>query len=380
MADFRYGVFDAQIILVTNWNFLKARHRLTESTLLTLFTQTVVKCLRDLCNCDKVILCWDTKPYHRHKLVPWQKGDRFHISAEFVADYKKKVPISDEEALTYEKQLILENRGLSQEELDQNLAAWKEEHPSQSEYDSKLAEYIQELEYENIKENTKQLIKKEFQKIGMISLSYLGWEADDLGLLCANILKNDKKPSFICSKDSDWRYLINPNVEIMRYHRSDMESYEKVRKEVSGDFGDISLYEYKAIVDSLRGSHNNYQDCRKEKQLEPKRFVEALHSGNIEVMEEYCDTDIFLPQYNSFFIEKYPDFKQVYEEVVSKLCNRNIGSIYPKEDFRLFSNSVGLNISESYYEKYCNLIDEGSYGESKPLAPKVDIDAIFNSL
>lgn len=382
---YKFGIFDAQIILVTNWNFLKARGWLDESKLLTLFTQTIIKNIKTVINCEKVFLCWDTKPYHRAGLVPWQKADRFHYTDEFVESYRALKPVSDEESHNKLMEIISESQGRPQEEIDEAVNTWKETHPSRSEYENTLALYEQELEYEHIKERVKKTIIKELSNIGMISLSYQGWEADDLALLYAQLLEKDDDTSIIVSKDSDWEYLLNPNINLLRYHRGEIYSYQQIYDTLPEEARrrGVGLYEYKAIVDSLYGSHNNYQNCAKNDY--PFNWDEFLNgmvengrTGSIDTLEKYCDTDIFLPQFKSFFIENYQDFHAVKDEVNNLLHNK-CGSIYQVEEVKHFTNRVGLNISQNYYQGYYDILNKDRYTPGEHVG-HINIDEIFDAL
>lgn len=386
-TDYRFGFFDAQIILVTNYNLLKSRNILSKERLSALFFQTVVKCIREYCNCDKIFLLWDKGPYHKRNLIDYYKGNRFHVSKEMVDNFGKDIQICTKEEIdSYIIELIAENKELPEYELNELINNYKSTHLTQEAFNAEKLRLENELKCDMIKEEVKYFIIDTFGNIGMPSLIFDGYEADDLALTCLKICEEnpDGRPSFICSKDSDWRYLLTKNSEILRYHRGTMEKYEEVLSEIPIEVQKkgVSLYLWKSATDALVGSHNYLQNCvKRDKQFD---FVDIFdHLNDKDWLEEICDTDVFIPQLKSFEVVNYPDYNEVYSCIKENILG-NTGKLLDTKLFSNFSKTYltslnGRPISDSYYDKFVSLINPNAYGEIVK-SDDIDIDEILSSI
>lgn len=382
MADFKYGIFDAQIILVTHLHFLKARNSLTQQELVKKFIQTIAKCTREYCDCDKVILAWDGWPYHRSKLLDAHKGDRYYANEQAVIDYQEIEPISEEEQKNYILALINENQGKETWEIDEIVNEWKLLHPTYQQHKEHLEWLRKEAKANNIKHEAKEFIINTLGEIGFPSMRFKGYEADDLAYICATLLSGDDKPSYICSKDSDWRYLINPNVELMRYHKGTMELFKDVYLEVPENLRrrGVGLYVYKAIIDSLHGSHNNLYACRKDTfgSVTLEQIYDWIDKKDIDSLENICDTDVFLPQLRSFDVTQFEDYNEVLPQIKDLLFSNDFGKLMDDESFSKFAETNSLGISTKYYSQFKGTLNQNLYGQSS--YKKLDIDALFDSI
>lgn len=381
--EFKYGIFDGTIILVTHFHFLKARGQLSKGRLTTAVFQTIVKTLRDICTCDKVIVCWDSPPYHRTEQIEWYKANRFHITKEFVEDLKKTKPCTLEEQTEYVNALISESQDKSPEELEELINEYIEEHPTEEKLSEKIAQAEKDLAEDLIKLEARAALIENLGNLGVLSLAIPGYEADDLAYLTLRCKEasGDLSKCYLCTKDSDWEYLLTPNTEIIKYHKGDTFTYEDVLNKIDEDvraLPQFDLFRYKATFDAVYGSHNNHQCSRTDEEIDFNGIYEAAIRRDTDFLEKYVDTDVFYPQYDSFFLESYPDLEEA-KKTITSLLNSKAGCIADEQGLRIFSSALGLRVSESYYRCFTSILNPEEYQPYVPIK-ETSLDELFDSL
>ena len=192
-----------------------------------------------------------------------------------------------------------------------------------------------------------------------------GWEADNLAWLASCLLygKGDK-PNILVTKDSDWQYLTNPSLDFFKMPKSGESpkviTYDEMYCQIPESIRNrgIGLYQYKSLVDSIDGSHNDMRRTRKDYANLERTILEVLDGdySNIE------DLELFKKQYNSFDISRYPRFEEAKRLITDVLptCGR-LGSI---PEFHTFCDKHKIEgISDRYFTEFISRFDPKLYCE-----------------
>lgn len=359
--DNRFAIFDAQILLTTNFHQQKARHQLSTRNLVTRTFQSISKVIREQCNADKVVLCWDKAPYHRAQLLPELKANRKYYT-ESDLDALNEVEIVSEEKLAEELANIIATHEGDEMSLNVKLENYKATHKTQADIDEEREAIEYELYCNKIKMEAKSLMIREFGKIGVPSICIPGYEADDLAYLCAEILKEDTKPSFLVSKDSDWEWLVNKNVWFNNY-----KNYKIVKAENLEAIDESRpLYYSKALQDSLYGSHNNLSSASKRtfSHSELKEIMKAYYDNGSWESED-LDWGTFDEQYSAYQIQNFKDYEQTVEFIRKFLFTADNFKKVDAVTFEALKGTLQLDVTSSYYEKFMSYLDEDSFVEFK---------------
>lgn len=223
---YRYAFIDAQYFLVRNTAMLEATStRVTPQLLVKMFTYTIMKFKREVCDFGKPILCWDIRKsgvYDKANALPGYKDDR-------------NPPISAWTKAIYEFEKL--------------------ENPNETQI-TQLLNIRKEFEKYKVRELAKEFIIKYFGNLGINSLAVPGVEADDFACLLSEIAQKFDEPSILMTVDGDWKFLANEKVDFYHSKRNIIYSVEDVFDLV--DYVEnISLYEQKIIEEIFKSSHNN---------------------------------------------------------------------------------------------------------------------------
>lgn len=344
MTDYKYLIFDGQYILTRNFYALLPRYRRVESLIdssgfpvldddgklvtysvstLTwqeiakLFIYTIAKFTRDIANCRKLIILFDKSPYHKNLFVEGYKGSRTYVTEDDLLDIDKEL------------------------------------------YPLDYAKVEEDIRVNNLKQEAKSWLVDNLGKIGMQVYMHPGYEADDLAYIISNYLKTDDQKSAIVSKDNDWTYLINENVDFLEptgkvYQYKDR--YCEVETNVPKEYN-LSLYQYKSLIDSLHSSHNDLgvSITQEGTKLPTNVLIESILSGDKTYVS---DQQLLDSQLESFKVENYPE----YSEVLEKITNLDKqGIILDENEFSKFASDNKLKISTNYYSTFIEYLDKTLY-------------------
>lgn len=338
MENSKYDIiaFDAQYFLHRNFEALKGR---TAFSLATTFTEddgvnnknlylidkyefefqslvkqffwTIAKAVREKFPTHRIILLWDQPPYHKLKWIPDYKGSRVHHC---------------------------------QETLDE----WDVEGDPQG--------YLQEKEnvrIESIKNEAKWWIIGHLGKVGMPSLIFKGYEADDLAYIFSNKVKLSGHCG-ICSCDSDWQCWISENVDWLSFNRTEVWTLKDVYDDWSHvcEHLGISIFEAKELFDSTMGGHNDLGDCKCT--LGWREFEQLYNEVKNEDYTHIGDVETFKNNLKTFEIEQYPNYDSVVKSVQDIVSNE-----IPVQETAYDSlRHAGFQVSQSYFnDKYLSFID-----------------------
>jgi hypothetical protein len=343
MDSYKYLVFDAQYFLTRNFKALNRTCEelpvldengnkvlsedgteitfesmtATSDTLVKSFFQSIVKFVRDTASCRKIVLLFDRWPYHKDQIVEEYKGSRFYATQEDLEAIDRKT-----EPLKY-------------------------------------AEMEEELRRNKIKQDAKYFIISNFEQIGMKVYSRKGYEADDYAMLIAKYLENDNERSAVVSIDSDWDYFVNKNVDHIKPNGTVIRYDDMIKNELTPNTNpdwNLSLYHYKAYVDSIYGSHNDLNGTLNDGVTDSiKDLITQIKSGDFH---NFKDKNLVIAQLKSFDVDHYPEIDKVHQ---SLWYMDKGGSIMSSSEFANFTIMNALGIRLDYYDKFVTMLDKTLY-------------------
>lgn len=225
----------------------------------------------------------------------------------------------------------------------------------------KIALLKEEICRLKIKSEAKSFIKEHFPKLGIECLYKKGYEADDLAKLISDELNQNLIKSAIISNDDDWSYLINPKIDYINF-KGKVTSYEDKLNYMNyfkNNLGDLSLYQYKSIVDSIYGSHNDLRstiDKIKVKKVPIETIISKIEHKEYDFI---TDIKVFENQLKSFSIYDYPEIDEVKQEIKKLISYPHL--IIKKESFANFRLLNKFFVSDNYYSNFQNQIDLTQY-------------------
>lgn len=334
MKDYNYVIFDAQYYLVRNWSMMNSRFCIdkvlvddngspilnedgTEITyrsanfmsddIVKLMFYSFAKFLRECASCNRIILCFDTPPYHKTTLLEDYKGSRSHVSEDDLLSIDKiTAPLE-------------------------------------------YAETQEAIRREAMKNEAKKFMIDNFPKLGMDVIYHKGYEADDLAYLISDYIREDKHKSAIVSIDSDWSYWISPSTNWIKSNNWETWTYQDMLDNHKNELPTsetIDLFKFKAYTDSIYGSHNDLQSTLGETENDHRTIIENCLRG------DYCDisdVELFQKNLKSFDIYNYPEIDLVKEKIKNLGSGVNAMTIDEFELFRLLNN---FKVSTSYYSNF----------------------------
>ena len=320
-------LFDGSFFLYRN----QAVNRdLSPNKLAGSFMQSIVKIVRDFdIYFDVGFLAFDKKPYHRTNILEGRyKDSRESFSYDDIRETESE----------------LENASVD----------------DKVQIEAKLNHMKSAL---NQLRNRNEAIKilTNLNNFGLTTLSYPGYEADDLARIISEIYSN-KYSILVVSIDSDWIGLVKDNVDYLRIlHKGRSEFYDiNSVKSYPGyiemnDLGldGMELSKYLEIVESIGIGHNDMRNCMGESNLTISEIL--ANWNNLEKLKDLgFDSDTFIRQVSSFNFKAFPD----YPKIKDKILNLNY-ELKPLSEFNskfLYELVTGMNSNyyKKLYEHICN--------------------------
>lgn len=193
---------------------------------------------------------------------------------------------------------------------------------------------------------------RNLDRFGITTLSYLGWEADDMARMIIDLYPN--KSVLLISIDSDWVGNVSENVDYLRVRRKgvmdfyDLDSvknYVDYKRMVDDKLEYLGLRSYLEIMESMGIGHNNMRACWTNPIIMPE-IIEKWDDLDSLKESHGFDVDTFRLQLSTFDIKSFPDYKKVREEI--KNLEFNLASI--TEFDKLFLYQLGTGINKHYFK------------------------------
>ena len=294
--------------------------------ILTLIIQTLRKAARDYgITCSKYIFVWDQwKP-------EWGGYWRTYLMKDF-GNYKGTRSYWNEEKIESLRR-------------DPEVSAFE------------LAGLESEYEMHCLREKTKRAIVEDFWKLGILSYEYPGYEADDIITLATHSLLNHQtSPYVIISKDTDLHYSLTPMTYFYKVgsKEEDLVGYDQMWEKVPMGIKatGISLYQYKAYLESLSVTHNDMT-----RTLKPGKDV---NMAILKIMDgdfsDLSDPLAFKAQFGTFDLWSFPDVDQV----LSDISGFPVRGIYPDmTGWNEVRKKYGIfRISDDYFYEFSKGFDQ----------------------
>lgn len=234
---------------------------------------------------------------------------------------------------------------------------------------SKTPEEIHEAElqayFNKVKYITKWGLVKDLKNLGIPVLMEEGYEYDDLVYVASNVLygKNNGKKSVIVTKDSDLMYSTSPQMDLFRMKSGKSEAklvtYDEMYYKIPESLRNrgVTLYQYKAFLDSLGFGHNAMTVTRKAYCTNTESTILKILNGDYSDVE---DVDTFNKQMLSFDVSKFPNIDKVINMINEDFPT--IGKIGSLEDFHSFCSKYKIEgISDKYFSELVGDLDPNLY-------------------
>lgn len=266
MRKYKYALIDMSWICYRNYCAMGGRNGTKvpdyfPQALVASVTTSILNACREFL-IDKIVQVWDFGPYYKQQILNnTYKAGRYKPTEEEAAK------IEDEQ----QKEIMLADA------------------------------------YNFTKKNEAQSILMGLSELGLPSIYKPGYEADDLVYILGKMISDKGDTAIICSVDSDWDYWIHPGIDHYNPNRNTIKSYEESCEE--NGIGELSLFEFKALYDSIYGSHNALLKTIKDEHYDRDchEIFDIVNSrGFTEDIFEY--PDLALAQYKSFQFDQLPDY------------------------------------------------------------------------
>jgi len=224
------------------------------------------------------------------------------------------------------------------------------------EWDDDPVKYFQvqsNVEFNKIKNHAKYSICNYLPKFGLPVFIVPGLEADDLAYIAARNCKDLIEKVAICSVDSDWRYRINPNCDVIT-PKGVVITYDEMIKKVPEGW---DLYQYHKYNDTFFGGHNDLHATLTE--LGKGKSIEELKQAVEDNKSEYfTDIDLVKVQLKTFDIDDF----EITPSIVEAMSDENLeklGGYYT--NMSAFSKDCFFEIGPRYYSNFLKTIDLSLY-------------------
>lgn len=323
-------LFDGSYFLFRNQSI--GHGCMNESKLAGSFMQSVIKLVRESpFTFDVGFLAFDTKPYHRTKILEGKYKDS---REEFTDEDIRKINEDIEKAEGDEK-VKLEN--------------WK----------SHMLEALKQLDIRHKAIG----ILGNLNKFGLTSLRYPGYEADDLARIIVSLYGNEYS-ILLLSIDSDWAGLVSENVDYLRvrhrgvkdfYNLESLKEYSEFIRMKDEGMEEMGLEWYLQVMESMGIGHNDMRKCWSDNHPITISEIISYWDDLDQLKDDFeFDVDTFRRQLSTFDVKSFPDYNEVINDI--KNLNYELGS---KGDFNskfIYELCTGINFNYYYklYERICN--------------------------
>lgn len=361
MKKYKYMFIDAQILLTTGVFALMhdaPGGKVRQSDLLRMFLLSTFKLLRE-CPCERPFLVWDSSPYHKNEILRRllgkddYKGDRGYKTESDIDQLKSTIAQTEAKIEELRKEdPIINDAQIS--ELEEQIKKWNEEI---NKIDVQISNF-------QMRSATKYFIIDKLQNFGLTSIIKKGWECDDICTILSDYCDANGYSAVVVSKDSDYDFMLNRHVDKYNHlcrkvatkdiPNPKLTTFNDVSKEwwwVFRDFPDKKLYEVKALMDSVWGSHNALHKTVKAEYCKPGVFLkDALDAGE-EAFEDY---NLFKVQLETFDFTKYPDYEFI-SQCLPWYSKR--GKLGTQDEFVKFCKENGIFIRPEKYLEIVNILN-----------------------
>jgi hypothetical protein len=296
------------------------------------FMQSITKLVRESSfTFDVGFLAFDKKPYHRTQML----GGKYKDSREEYSDEDIRLITEQINNSEGEEKVKLEN------------------------YKSYMLECIDKL---NVRLEAIRILSN-LDKFGLTTLSYAGYEADDIARIIVN-LYSDKYSILLLSIDSDWAGLVSENVDYLRVrHRGIRDFYDLNTIKSYGDYvkmrdeglEEMGLAWYLQVQEAMGIGHNDMRRCWDESK--PVTIGELIANwDDLENLKDNYNFDVetFWRQFSTFEVNKFPDYGEITAKILSLQYQLEDPSKFNSKFIYELCTGVNFNYYRKLYERVRN--------------------------
>lgn len=221
-----------------------------------------------------------------------------------------------------------------------------------------------ELAISNLKYAAKDILMN-MGSIGLWGYRMEGYEFDDIATIASfQRYQYQTKKDVIVTSDSDLKYSVTPKTDLFRFKTSKNpatiitydEMYEEIPEEIRKR--GVSLYQYKAFLESLSETHNDMIRTKKSG-VEVNQAILSILDGDYSVLE---NKEAFEAQMSTFDLSKFPNLQEVQRAIHQDFLSAGKhGTIV---DFHKFCFNNGISgISDRYYSELSGRFDTKLFSE-----------------
>ena len=336
---YKYALIDMSYILYRNAFAASSGKGVGEygtPDIIRITIQTINKCARDYgITADKYIFLYDK----------WDRvlGGyyRTYVLKGLYKDDRKKNYVSEEDVENMKKDPTTDPKALEEAE--------------------------KKLYFNKVCKDAKWTMVRELKNFGLPSLGVEGWEFDDLAWLSACLLYDDSgapvKPSVIITKDSDLMYSLTPQMEYFKIPTGGSSpkiiTYDEMYQTIPADLqGKVSLYDYRALHESLGDGHNNMRGTKKNG-VNTEDAIRHIIMGDYSDVE---DLEGFKTRMSTFNLGNFPRFEEAKRVVLDLFST--VGRLGTLAEFRSFCEKYGIEkISDRYFTEFISRFDPKLFSE-----------------
>lgn len=227
-----------------------------------------------------------------------------------------------------------------------------------------LEKAYEKLYFNEVKYDAKWNMVKGLKNFGVPCLGVAGYEFDDLAYIAAMMMYDENaKPSVIVTKDSDLQYCLTPKMDYFKLPTRGSEpeiiTYNQMYSTIPAELrGKISLYKYKAILDSAGEGHNGMRKTRKDRVNLTEMVLHVLNDD----YSDFEDPDLFKLQLSTFDVGKFPGIEEAKRTVRDLFPTA--GKLGSLQEFHDFCDKYQVEgISDRYFTEFISRFDQKMYTE-----------------
>ena len=224
-----------------------------------------------------------------------------------------------------------------------------------------------EVSLNNLKQETKAAMIKEFPKLGIQNYYFPGYEFDDIATLTSfELTGKTELPCVIVTKDTDLTYSLSPGFNFFKLPTYGSEpkiiTYDEMVQQIPAGLRSrgLDLYQYGAMLNSAGFLGHNDLIVTKKKGVDLEKTLGEIMDGDYSGLK---DPKLYQLQFSTYNIPAFPHYPAVLEDVHHFLSDGNSGSVF---EFERICREYGVEgISREYYLSIISRFDERYFSDNK---------------
>ena len=223
-----------------------------------------------------------------------------------------------------------------------------------------------ELRLNELKQETKAVMIKEFPKLGIQCYYFPGYEFDDIATLISfEYSGKTELPNVIVTKDTDLTYSLSPGCHFFKLPTYGSEpkivTYEDMCTTIPAGLRSrgLGLYQFGAMLNSAGFLGHNDLIVTKKRGANMEKTLEGILEVDYSGLK---DPELYKLQYSTYNIPAFPHYPAVLEDVHGFLKGGSIGSTFEFE--RVCREYEIEGIDREYYLSIISRFDERYFSDN----------------